>query len=104
MQAGVGGAFGSVDFGRVEHKVNFHGFGAGRMRTLVRPGRLGVLVRVEERGTTAFLLAGVDDAAQVYFDPAEALASFQDVERGAAPRPRSDRKPPLLGRLRRQFA
>jgi hypothetical protein len=73
------------------------------MRTLVRPGQRGVLVRVEEGGTTSFLLAGVDDRAEVYFDPAEALASFQDVERGANRMRRGGRKRPLLGRLRGQF-
>ena len=68
----------------------------------MRPGHRGVLVRVEERGTTSFLLAGVDDWAEVYFDPAEALASFQEVESGANWMRRGWRKRPLLGRLRSQ--
>ena len=72
------------------------------MRTLVRPGQRGVLVRVEERGTTSFLIAGLDHEAEVYFDPAEALASFRDVEQGARPR-RGQKRRPLLERFRRQF-
>ena len=73
------------------------------MRTLVRPGQRGVLVRVEERGTTSFVLAGIGEAAEVYFDPAEALASFQEVERGIT-RSKGETRRPLLGLLRRPFS
>jgi len=59
---------------------------------------------VEERGTTSFLLGGIGDAPAVYADPAEALASFRDLERGLVPTRRGQKNRPLLGRLRRRLS
>ena len=74
------------------------------MRTLVRAGRRGVLVRVEEGGWTSFVLGGADDNDRVYFDLAAAVTSFEDIENGAlAPRLRGERRRPLLSRLRRRL-
>jgi len=74
------------------------------MRTLIRAGRRGVLVKIEERGETSFMLGGPGDDDAVYLDLSVALSSFADVELGAArPRVRGERRRPLLGRLRRQF-
>ena len=72
------------------------------MRILLRPGRRGVLVKVEERGWTAFVVGGFDDADQVYVDLALALKSFEEAEGGApAPRVVGERRP-MLQRLLRQ--
>jgi len=74
------------------------------MRTLLRPGRKGVLVKIEERGLTAFVIGGAAEEELVYLDFGEALCSFAELEGGAS-RPRSlgERRRPLLGRLRRTF-
>ena len=75
------------------------------MRTLLRPGRNGVLVKVEEQGWTSFVLAGPTDKDHVYLDLTAALTSFEDVERGAAtPRILGERRRPLFGRLLRRPA
>jgi hypothetical protein len=74
------------------------------MRTLLRPGIKGVLVKVEERGLTSFVIGGAVDEELIYLDFSEALSSFAELEGGAS-RPRSlgERRRPLLGRLRRTF-
>jgi hypothetical protein len=71
------------------------------MRTLLRPGRNSVLVKVEERGGTSFVLGGLGVDSQVYRDLAAALSSFADVEAGAQALRGEAR--PLLNRLRRRL-
>jgi hypothetical protein len=74
------------------------------MRTLLRAGRRGVLVKIEERGQTSFMLGGPENNADIYLDLSVALLSFADVERGAMrPRVLGDRRRPLLSRLSRHF-
>jgi hypothetical protein len=74
------------------------------MRTLLRPGKNSVLVKVEERGATSFVIGGFAGRPRVYLDLGQALTSFAELEYGA-PRPRAkgDRRRPLLGRLRLGF-
>jgi len=69
------------------------------MRTLLRPGQRGVLVKVEERGLTSFVIGGAVDQDLIYLDFREALMSFAELE-GGAPRPRllGERRRPPLGR------
>jgi len=51
------------------------------MRTLLRPGRHGSLVRLESRRGTRFVLAGPDQKRpRVFFDLGEAVRSFESVE------------------------
>jgi hypothetical protein len=53
------------------------------MRTLVRPGRKGFIVRLDGRGRTLFLVEGADSRDhEVVFEFDEALRRFADVERG----------------------
>jgi hypothetical protein len=55
----------------------------------MRPGLNGVLVKVEERGGTRFLVDGADAAdRQVYLDWVAAVQSFEDLERGLIEKPR----------------
>jgi len=72
------------------------------MRTLLRPGQRGVLVKVEERGLTSFVIGGAVDEDLIYLDFSEALMSFAELE-GGAPRPRllGERRRPPFRRLRR---
>lgn len=61
------------------------------MRTLLRPGRKGLVVRLDGRGRTQFLVEGDDPRDhEVVFELDEALRRFEDVERGqrASSRPR----------------
>ena len=53
------------------------------MRTLMRPGRQSVLVRIEGRGGTRFVVGGprAKDRA-VFFDFDAALHSFEAIELG----------------------
>jgi hypothetical protein len=64
------------------------------MRTLLRPGMKGVLVKVEERGLTSFVVGGALDEELIYLDFGEALMSFAELEGGAS-------RPRLLGERRR---
>jgi hypothetical protein len=53
------------------------------MRTLVRAGRIGVLVRLESRRGTQFLVAGPEpDDRRLFYDATAAARSFEQVERG----------------------
>ena len=53
------------------------------MQTLVRPGRRAVLVKIEGRKGTRFMVGAADPAEQeVYFDLGDATRSFENVERG----------------------
>ena len=63
------------------------------MRTLVRAGRRGVLVRIEgSRKGTHFLVGGPEPAErETYFDLDAATRSFEAVERGAPLRHRPER-------------
>jgi hypothetical protein len=72
------------------------------MRTLLRPGQRGVLVKVEERGLTSFVIGGAADQDLIYLDFREALMSFAELESGA-PQPRllGERRRRPLGRMRR---
>jgi hypothetical protein len=61
------------------------------MRTLLRPGRRGFVVRLDGRGRTEFLVEGDDPRDhEVVFELDEALRRFADVECGkrASSRPR----------------
>lgn len=54
------------------------------MRTLLRPGRTSVLVKVEERGLTSFVIGGAAEEELIYLDFGEALMSFAALELEAA--------------------
>jgi len=52
------------------------------MRTLLRPGRHGLLVRLEGRGGTRFVLANAHRRRRrVFHDLDEAVRSFERVEK-----------------------
>lgn len=59
------------------------------MRTLIRAGRRGALVRIEgDRQGTRFFLRGPERAErEVFFDLEAATLSFEAVERGVVLRP-----------------
>jgi hypothetical protein len=63
------------------------------MRTLLRPGRRGFVVRLDGRGRTEFLVEGTDARDhEVVFELEEALRRFEGVERGeraSRPRPKA---------------
>jgi hypothetical protein len=53
------------------------------MRTLLRPGRKGFVVKLDGRGRTLFIVEGEDPRDhEVVFELDEALRRFADVERG----------------------
>ncbi len=57
------------------------------MRTLMRPGRRGVLVKIEARGQTRFLVGGEDlSDREIYLDWGAALQSFEAIELGVRAR------------------
>jgi hypothetical protein len=61
------------------------------MRTLLRPGRNGSIVRLDGRSRTQFLVEGADPRDhEIVFELDEALRRFEAVERGQrlASRPR----------------
>lgn len=53
------------------------------MRTLLRPGRLGVLVKIDGRGGPRFYVDGPEPADQhTFFELAAAVRQFEGIERG----------------------
>jgi hypothetical protein len=72
------------------------------MRTLVRAGRRGVLVRIEGgRKGTHFLVGGSEPAErETFFDLEAATRSFEAVERGSRLRHRSPRRGSIVAGLR----
>jgi len=52
------------------------------MRTLLRPGRRGSLVKLEGRGGTRLFSGPERNARRVFFDLEEAVRSFELVELG----------------------
>ena len=75
------------------------------MRTLLRPGRRGVLVKVEDRGRACFLVGGpAPKDRQTFFDLDAAVHSFEDLEEGrTAPREAPSRALAVLRRLPTPF-
>ena len=53
------------------------------MRTLLRPGRRGILIKIESRGGARFLVGGPQPKdRRTFFDFEAALQSFEDIECG----------------------
>ena len=73
------------------------------MRTLLRPGLKGALVKIDGRGGPRFFVAGPGDGDRsMFFDVFEAERSFADIENGRAGA--EDRgKLTFAERLRRPF-
>jgi hypothetical protein len=75
------------------------------MRTLVRAGRIGVLIRLEDRRGTHFLVSGPEpDDRQLFYDATAAARSFEQVERGMRrPTERRGKRRPFVRRVATLF-
>jgi hypothetical protein len=75
------------------------------MRTLVRAGQRGILVRIEGgRKGTHFFVGGPEPAErETYFDLEAATRSFEAIERGVRFRRRPPRRGSIVASLRRKL-